>query len=72
VLAIIDELRGYYIKYKRLSTGDSIKVVAIIGTFILSGVLLWLGQPVYAILSAVINSLFAVSELPNIIRRRKM
>jgi hypothetical protein len=68
---VIDNLRGYYVRSKQLSTADRLKIALLAGTLVLTGILFLIEQPTYAVLSIAIEVLIAVLGLPDIIRKQK-
>jgi hypothetical protein len=68
--SVVDDLMGYYVKSQRVSMLDKIKVGATIGIFVIAVYLFVIGQPVYGGLSAILDAIFALSELPDILRRQ--
>lgn len=68
--SIIDEMRGYYVRTKRFSGADWVKIIALAGVLLLTIGLLVAGFSVLAGFSGAIDTLLAVSELPDIVRRQ--
>jgi len=68
--SIIDEMYGYYTQYKRLSGWDILKIGALLGILVFTIVLFVYGLTLYGGLTALIDGLFALSELPDILRRQ--
>lgn len=69
--SVVDELQGYYMRYKRVPKVDAIRILAFLGILGLTVILFVLEQPAYGSLTAAIDFLIAVSELPDVWRRRK-
>jgi hypothetical protein len=69
--SIIDDLMGAYMKSKRFSGLDKLKIGATVGVFIASAILIVLGYPLYGGFSALLDALYALTELPDIVSRQR-
>jgi hypothetical protein len=68
--SIIDEMLGYYAKYKRLSYRDWTKIIAFLGVLVATVLLFIYDYSIYGVLTAIIDALFALSTFPDIVRRQ--
>ncbi len=68
---IMDELMGAYAKSKRYSALDKVKIGATISIAVVSVILILIGQSVYGGFSAILDILYALSELPDVVRRSR-
>jgi hypothetical protein len=68
---VIDDMRGLYLKSQKYSFGDKLKLAAFVGIVALTGLLFAAGLTTYGVLSAAIDVLFALNDLPDVISRRE-
>lgn len=67
---IIDENRGYYVKSKRLTKLDWIKIGSIIFIAIFSFILFAVEQTTYGALIAALDALITVTQIPDLLKKR--
>jgi hypothetical protein len=68
--SVVDEMYGYYAKSKRLSFPDVLKIVAMLGIFVMTIALFVYEQPLYGGISAALDALIVLSELPDLVRKQ--
>jgi hypothetical protein len=67
---VIDGMRGYYVKTKRFSKADWFRIGAIITIAIVAGVLFASEQPTYGTLTAILDALITISQLPDLLKQQ--
>lgn len=70
--SVVDELHGYYTRYKRLPARDSVKILGLLGIAVITFGLFVSHQPdIYWQLAILFDVFVYLAELPGLFRRRK-